>query len=94
MCGILNDKKYQGNLDVCGRRSPVFVVLPGESTLQYSIYAGRHIVEGLLLECIADINRVWSPLGVPRWSSTARLITKYLVNMIKVCFCSNNDGDY
>ena len=65
--------------------------------LQYSIYAGRHFVpglEGLLLECTADVNRVWSPLGVPRWSSTARLITKYLVNMIKVCFCSNNDGDY
>ena len=65
--------------------------------LQYSIYAGRHVVpglEGLLLECTADVNRVWSPLGVPRWSSTARLITKYLVNMIKVCFCSNNDRDY
>ena len=65
--------------------------------LQYSIYAGRHVVpglEGLLLECTADVDRVWNPLGVPRWSSTARLITKYLVNMIKVCFCSNNDGDY
>ena len=69
----------------------------GSYRLQYSIYAGRHVVpglEGLLLECTADVNRVWSPLGVPRWSSTARLITKYLVNMIKVCFCSNNDGDY
>ena len=65
--------------------------------LQYSIYAGHHVVpdlEGLLLECIADVNRVWSPLRVPRWSSTARLITKYLVNMVKVSFCSNNDGDY
>ena len=35
--------------------------------LQYSIYAGRHVVpglKGLLLECTADVNRVWSPLGV------------------------------
>ena len=65
--------------------------------LQYIIYAGRHVVpglEGLLLEYTADVNRVWSPLGMPRWSSTARLITKCLVNMIKVCFCSNNDRDY
>ena len=63
--------------------------------LQYSIYAARHVVLwGLLLECTADVNRVWGPLSVPRWSSTARLITKYLVNMIKVCFCSNNDRDY
>ena len=64
---------------------------------QYSIYAGRHVVpglEGLLLEYTADVNRVWSPLSVPRWSSTARLITKHLVNMIKVCLCSKNDGDY
>ena len=50
--------------------------------------------EGLLLECTSDVNRVWSPSSVPRWSSTARLITIYLVNMIKVWFCSNNDGDY
>ena len=73
------------------------ITAPALIRLQYSIYAGRHVVpglEGLLLECTADVNRVWSPLGVPRWSSTARLITKYLVNMIKVCFCSNNDGDY
>ena len=79
-----NQLIYGGNESYCG--------------LQYSIYAGRHVVpgviEGLLLECTADVNRVWSPLGVPRWSSTARLITKYLVKMIKVCFCSNNDGDY
>ena len=64
---------------------------------QYSIYAWRHVVpglEGLLLEYTADVNRVWSPLSVPRWSSTARLITKHLVNMIKVCLCSKNDGDY
>ena len=55
-------------------------------TVQY-FYAGRHVVpglEGLSLECTSDVNRVWSPLSVPRWSSTARLITKYLVNMIKV----------
>ena len=65
--------------------------------LQCSIYAGRHVVpslEGLLLECTADVNRIWSPLSVPRWSSTARLITKYIVIMIKACFCLNNDGDY
>ena len=64
--------------------------------LQYSIYAGRHVVpvlEGLLIECTADVNRVWSPLGVPRWSSTTYLMTKYLVSMVKK-FCSNNDGDY
>ena len=63
----------------------------GLTRLQYSIYAGRNVVpglEGLLLECTADVNRVWSPLSVPRWSSTAWLITKYLVNMIKICFCS------
>ena len=68
-----------------------------QNRYQYSIYAGRHVVpglEGLLLEYTADVNRVWSPLGVPRWSSTARLITKHLVNMIKVCLCSKNDGDY
>ena len=38
---------------------------------QYSIYAGRHVVpglEGLLLECTADVIRMWSPLSVPRWS--------------------------
>ena len=69
----------------------------GLTRLKYSIYAGRNVVpglEGLLLECTADVNRVWSPLSVPRWSSTAWLITKYLVNRIKICFCSNNDGDY
>ena len=65
--------------------------------VQYSIYAGRHVVPGLqgfLIECTADVNRVWSPLSMPRWSSTAKLKTMYLVSMIKVCFCLNNDGDY
>ena len=57
-------------------------------------YSTVFMLEGLLLECTADVNRVWGALSVARWSSTARLITKYLVNMIKVCFCSNNDGDY
>ena len=75
------------------------MILKPKSTYryQYSIYAGRHVVpglEGLLLEYTADVNQVWSPLSVPRWSSTARLITKHLVNMIKVCLCSKNDGDY
>ena len=61
--------------------------------LQYSIYAGRHL-EGLLIECTADMKSVWSPLSMPKWSSTAWLITKYFVCMIKVCFCSNNGRDY
>ena len=46
----------------------------GTIRYQYSIYAGRHVVpglEGLLLECTADVIRMWSPLSVPRWSSTA-----------------------
>ena len=33
-------------------------------------------------------------LSAPTRSSTTQLITKYLVSMIKICFCSNNDGDY
>ena len=36
---------------------------------------------------------VWSSLAVSTLSSTNKLITKYIVSMIKVCFCSNNDGD-
>ena len=67
--------------------------------LQYSIYAGRHVVpslEGLLIECTADMKSVWSQPSMPTyiWSSTAQLITKDLVSMIKECFCSNNGGDH
>ena len=61
--------------------------------LQYITYVGRHVVsglEGLLIECTADMTSVWSPLSVPTWSSTASLITKYIVSMIKVIFCSND----
>ena len=48
----------------------------------------------LLIECTADMKSVRSPLGVPTSSLTAQLITKDLVDMIKVCFCSNNGGTY
>ena len=61
--------------------------------LQYSIYAGRHVVpglEGLLLECTADVECAWSPLSMLTWPSTAQVITRYLVSMIEVHLCSNN----
>ena len=56
---------------------------------QHSIYAGRHIVhgiEGLLIECTADMKSMWSPLSVPIWSPIDQLTTEYFVSMIKVCF--------
>ena len=33
-----------------------------------------------------DMKSVWRPLNVSTWSSTVQLITRYLVNTVKVCF--------
>ena len=58
-----------------------------------NLYAGRHVVpglEGLLLECTADVECAWSPLSMLTWPSTAQVITRYLVSMIEVHLCSNN----
>ena len=85
------------SLERFGCKRKQFINLINILRLQYSIYAGRHVVpgiEGLLIECTTDKKSMWGALSVPLWSSTAQLITKYLVSMIQVCFISNNGGDY
>ena len=56
-----------------------------------------HVVpgqDGLFIECTANLKSVWSPSIELAWLSKAQLVTKYIINVRKIRFCSNNGGDF